>query len=169
MRDYLERARLGDPIAINIVTDTLRPRLASMAAHYARRCGEDPDDLLQEAWAGLLEALPTLDTAIGDPEQYLIRIARWRVLDAIKRARVRRCAALDDVAESSCDHGDDTIAAADAAAFLIRLKATQRTILACLLAGYTWREAGAMLGCSSANIAYHVRQIRSQYESWTMG
>ena len=28
-----------------------------MAAYYARCCGEDADDLTQEAWAGLLEAL----------------------------------------------------------------------------------------------------------------
>ena len=42
----------------------------------------------------------------------------------------------------------------------------QRAILDCLLAGLTWREAGSVLGCTSANIAYHVRQIRRQYEEW---
>ena len=36
-----------------------------------------------------------------------------------------------------------------------------------LLAGFTWREAGDALGCTSANIAYHVRQIRRQYEAWS--
>ena len=29
----------------------------------------------------------------------------------------------------------------------------------------TW-EAGSALGCTSANIAYHVRQIRRRYERW---
>ncbi|HET6453664.1 MAG TPA: class I SAM-dependent methyltransferase [Armatimonadota bacterium] len=29
-----------------------------------------------------------------------------------------------------------------------------------------WREAGNTLGCTSANIAYHVRQIRRRYEEW---
>jgi RNA polymerase sigma-70 factor (ECF subfamily) len=49
-----------------------------MAVHYARCSGEDADDLRQEAWLGLLEALPNLDVRIGDPEQYLVRYARWR-------------------------------------------------------------------------------------------
>ena len=49
----------------------------------------------------------------------------------------------------------------------MRLSVTQRAVLACLLAGLTWREAGDLLGCSSANIAYHVRRIRRQYEAWS--
>ena len=60
-----ERARRGDQIATEVVVDSLRPRLARMAAYYARCSGEDPDDLLQEAWLGLLEALPVLDLNIG--------------------------------------------------------------------------------------------------------
>ena len=48
-----------------------------------------------------------------------------------------------------------------------RLKAPQKAILDCLMAGLTWREAGTALGCTSANIAYHMRQIRRQYEEWS--
>jgi len=36
-----------------------------------------------------------------------------------------------------------------------------------LLRGLTWRETGHALGCTSANIAYHVRQIRRHYEVWS--
>ena len=32
--------------------------------------------------------------------------------------------------------------------------------------GLTWREAGSVLGCTSANVAYHMRRIRSQYAAW---
>src|SRR5438093_1442555 len=85
----------GYPAAIEAVVRALRPRLAKMAAYYARCTGEDEDDLLQEAWLGLLQSLPELDLTIGRPEQYLIQRARWRLLDAVKRARVRRCLALD--------------------------------------------------------------------------
>lgn len=72
------RARVGDTSAIDAVVHALRPRLSRLALHYARATGENPDDLLQEAWLGLLEALPGLDISIGSPEQYLIQRARWR-------------------------------------------------------------------------------------------
>jgi RNA polymerase sigma-70 factor (ECF subfamily) len=139
-----------------------------MAAHYARCTGEDPDDLLQEAWVGLLEALPDLDVTIGSPDQYLIQRARWRLLDAVKRARVRRCAPLDEAAADclACPAQETAVASAFVGAFAGQLKETQRAVLDCLLAGLTWREAGSALGCTSANIAYHVRQIRRQYEVW---
>ena len=164
-----ERARDGDPLATQVLVDSLRPRLARMALYYARCCGEDPDDLLQEAWAGMLEALPALDLSIGEPEQYLIRHARWRLLDAIKRARVRRCAPL---AEPEADwlgrpDLDSALAAACVSEFARRLKDSQRAVLDCLLAGLTWREAGSALGCTSANIAYYVRQIRRKYREWS--
>jgi RNA polymerase sigma factor (sigma-70 family) len=167
--DYCyERARDGDRLATEAVVKTLRPRLERMAAYYARCSGEDADDLLQEAWVGLLEALPVLDMGIGSPDQYLIQRARWRLLDAIKRARVRRCASLEDEgAERAADSGmEDAEGSACVREFARRLKDRQRAILDCLLAGLTWREAGSTLGCTSANIAYHVRQIRRQYEEW---
>lgn len=151
-----------------------------MASYYARRSREDPDDLLQEAWLGLLEALRDLDTGIGSPEHYLVQHARWRLLDAVRRARLRRCDSLDrsasdhDAAEADSGAGApeatqrclefDTVSGI--ADFAAGLKATQRAVLHCLLAGLTWREAGHALGCSSANIAYHVRQIRRRYTDW---
>jgi RNA polymerase sigma-70 factor (ECF subfamily) len=138
-----------------------------MAAYYARCASQDPDDLAQEAWLGLLEALPRLDMSIGDPEQFLVRHARWRLLDSIKRARVRQSAYLDDTAgaENLLDHAPDMLGRVWASEFVKDLPGTQQAVLRCLLAGLTWREAGAQLGCSSANIAYHVRQIRRQYEN----
>jgi RNA polymerase sigma-70 factor (ECF subfamily) len=142
-----------------------------MAAYYARCSGEDADDLLQEAWIGLLEALPVLDLRIGSPEQYLIQRARWRLLDAVKRARVRRCAPLDEAPadEYSSPVMETALAGACFREFVGQLKSTQRAVLDCLLAGLTWREAGHALGCSSSNIAYHVRQIQRQYHEWNAG
>lgn len=167
-RDSIERARSGDRRAKNHLVESLRPRLERMAAYYARCTGEDVDDLLQEAWLGLLDALPSLDTRIGRPEQYLIKRAKWRMLDAVKRARIRRCAPLDeDLAlpvESGMDRAVDT---ASLSQFREGLKDNQRAVLECLLDGLTWREAGSALGCTSANVAYHVRQIRRQYAEWS--
>jgi RNA polymerase sigma-70 factor (ECF subfamily) len=169
MSSCLERARSGDRDAIVAVIEALRPRLEKMAAYYARRCGEDADDLLQEAWLGLLEALPAVDLRIGTPEQYLIKRAKWRLLDAVKRARLRRCAPLEEDALEAIEAPplEDVMAGAVVQEFLGQLKASQRAVLECLLDGLTWREAGRVLGCTSANVAYHVRQIRRRYESWS--
>ena len=168
MNRSIERAIDGDPLAIETIVEALRPRIARMAAYYARCCGEDADDLLQEAWVGLLQALPEVDLRIGSPEQYLIQCARWRLLDAIKRARIRRCYPLEEsVADCICrSEMDAAVDTACVSEFLAQLKATQRAVLDCLLDGLTWREAGHTLGCTSANIAYHVRQIRRQFVEW---
>lgn len=171
MHRYLERARDGDQSARQAVVDSLHPRIKSMACHYARCSGEDPDDLLQEAWLGLLEALPELDLQIGSPEQYLISRARWRLLDAIKRARVRRCAPLDEsTADQTCAPvSDSAMAVVCVSEFARGLESRQRAVFDCLLSGLTWREAGHVLGCTSANIAYYVRRIRRRYEEWNGG
>jgi RNA polymerase sigma factor (sigma-70 family) len=167
-----QRAKAGDPSATAAVADALRCRLTRMAAYYGRRCQEDPDDLLQEAWVGLLEALRDVDPAIGSPEHYLVQRARWRMLDAVRRATLRRCLPLDTVADSALP----TMAWTDGASiescvaeFSARLNPTQQAVLQCLLIGQTWREAGGALGCTSANIAYHVRQIKRHYEEWNGG
>lgn len=168
-----QAARDGNPIATAALVEALRPRLLSMACYYARCSHEDPDDLLQEAWLGLLEALQYLDLGIGSPEQYLIQRAKWRLLDAIKRARVRRCDSLHGTEWEQTEPDVESAAsletvliAAHIEQFTQQLKATQRAVLGCLLAGLTWRETGCVLGCTSANIAYHVRQIRRHYETW---
>lgn len=168
MADWFEDARRGDPTALARMARQLRPRMERMAHYYARRTGEDSDDLLQEAWVGLLDALPALDIRIGKPEQYLLQRARWRMLDAVKRQRLRRCAPLEEeAAEALPDTGvADDEANACIHDFTGRLKALHREVLECLLDGFTWRETGTMLGCTSANVAYHVRQIQKQYVAW---
>lgn len=125
--------------------------------------------MVQEAWAAVLEALPEVDVAIGSPEQYLIQCARWRVLDSIKRARVRRCDHLSDIEPLDPAYGsqDSVFASACVSEFCSMLRAPQRAVLECLLAGLTWRETGSALGCTSANVAYYVRQIKRRYVEWS--
>jgi RNA polymerase sigma factor (sigma-70 family) len=161
-------ARDGDPEARASVVDHLKPRLTKLAVYYARRTGEDADDLLQEAWCGLLEALPDLDVRIGSPEQHLLKRARWRMLDAVRRARVRRCRPLPHEEMLVVEAGTDRVLGQRVAEdFALTLKSTQQSILKCLMVGMTWRETGDALGFTSANVAYHVRQIRRQYEVWS--
>ena len=115
---------------------------------------------------GLLESLPCLDLSIGSPEQYLLKRARWRLLDYIKRARIRRCLSLDTIPLFLLESHDSALACACAAEFFSVLRAPQKAVLECLLAGLTWRESAAALGCTSANVAYYVRQIKERYEEW---
>ncbi|MFN3651365.1 MAG: RNA polymerase sigma factor [Armatimonadota bacterium] len=169
MNDWFERASGGDRRATARVVDSLRPRLEKMAAYYARRCGEDADDLLQEAWMGVLEAIPALDVRIGSPRQHLLKRAKWRLLDSVKRAKVRRCAPLDEDLARCPDPAGEPERAAEVytSEFMGQLTARQREVVDCLLAGMTWREAGDALGCTSANVAYYMRQIRTRYRTWS--
>jgi RNA polymerase sigma-70 factor (ECF subfamily) len=166
--EQVERARRVGGRDLNELTEGLRPRVERMAGYYARRCGEDRDDLLQEAWVGLLDSLPMVDLTIGCPHQFLIQRARWRMLDAIKRARVRRTCSIDE--QCLPDGGDEpaeiAVAGARVAEFLQSLSPVQRSVVEALWDGLTWREAGALLGCSSANIAYHVRLVRRKWEEF---
>ena len=168
MPECLIPARAGDRRATATLASQLRPRLERMSAYYARRCGEDADDLLQEAWLGLLEALPTVDPRIGSPEQYLVRHARWRMLDSVRRSKRRRCDALAEEAVerliAPSEGGPLEWLAVEE--FVACLTEGQRALIACLMSGLTWREAGRALGYTSANVAYHVRRIRQRYEAW---
>src|SRR5579875_1851773 len=101
-----------------------------MAAYYARASGENADDLGQEAWVGLLDALPNLDLSIGTPEQYLLQCARWRLLDAIKRARLRRCLPLDEARHETLPDTtwETSVTALGMTEFVGGLKTTQRDV-----------------------------------------
>lgn len=168
MKRAFSRAQRGDAAAVAVVVDRLTPRMTRMAAYYGRRSSENSEDLLQEAWIGLLEALRELDLAIGSPDQYLLKHARWRLLDAVRRTELRRCLALDQAVSDLLpdSHVTDVLSDVLLGEFARQLKPAQTEILECLLMGMTWRETGEIVGCSSANVAYHVRQIQQRYAQW---
>ena len=162
MQQLLERAQSGEQAAKAHVMDALQTRIDKMAAYFGRQCGADADDLRQEAWIAVLEMLPHLDLNVGSPEQHLLKRARWRILDTIRWQRRRQHLALTEMhfhAEAYLDPRSDV----DMDALMARLTLTQRRILRGLMEGYTWREVGAIVGCTSANVAYHVRRIREVY------
>ena len=162
MQQVYERAKGGDRPAQTHIMDALQSRIEKMAAYFGRQCGADADDLRQEAWLAVLEMLPNLDLNVGSPEQHLLKRARWRILDTIRWQRRRQHLPLTDLhpqAEGYLDPRSDV----DIAALQSRLTLIQRRILRGLMEGYTWREVGAIVGCTSANVAYHVRRIREVY------
>jgi RNA polymerase sigma factor (sigma-70 family) len=164
MKALISKAQQGDETARGELVARLWPRLVSMARHYARCWREDYEDLLGEGWCAVFSALKETDTDIGQPEYFLLERARWRMLDYVKWARRRRADAEDE------DH--DPPGKADVGAVVLdrvliaqlaeNLSATQRAVLGRLLDGHTWREVAAAIGSSSANVAYHVRQIRKR-------
>ncbi len=187
--EILEAARAGNIAAQEKLRESLRPRMESMAGYYASRTGMDSADLLQEAWLAVFEVLPTLDTTIGTPSQFLLKHARWQILDHIRWNKRRSHEMLDDtLAESasfaaSSPSGASSASAAGSAwgagssrpgtsdvetgmmveALQEKLTVRQQAILVGLMDGQTWRQIGDSLGCTSANIAYHVRGIRQAY------
>ena len=169
MHPTIVRLRTGDRDAREALVETLRPRIRSLAAVYARRSGLDSGDLQQEAWLGVLEALDGLDSRAAEPTGYLLKQARWRLLDAVRRRqrqRDREAAPLLD--EPTADDVDaSALAAVRTAEFVARLPAKRRRILELLADGFTWREIGDALGCTSANVAYHVRRIKHRWRDWS--
>ncbi len=178
MNALLIRARQGEVAAQEELRRVLRPRLESLAGYYAARTGMDSSDLLQEAWVAVFEALPSLDITIGTPAQYLLKHARWQILDHIRWNKRRSHEPLDDlvvetpeIAENSWGTAANRAPAADVETKLMiddlesRLNPKQKEILHGLMDGYTWRQIGDSLGCTSANVAYHVRGIRQAYAS----
>ena len=162
MHRLMERAQEGEPLAQDCLIDSLRSRIEKMAAYFGRRCGVDPDDLCQEAWIAVLEMLPRLDLTVGTPEQHLLKRARWRILDCIRWQKRRQHLALTELHAQSEAYLDPQ-SVVDMGRLMEDLTLVQRRILRALMEGYTWREAGEIVGCTSANIAYHVRRIREAY------
>lgn len=162
MRSVMDRSASADAEIHAGLMDAIESRLIRMASYFGRRCGVDEDDLRQEAWLAVLEMLPQLDMTVGVPEQHLLKRARWRILDTIRRQRRRQHVALADVPPMSLSYLDSRTGV-DLAELQQKLTLTQRRILRGLMEGYTWREVGVLLGCTSANVAYHVRRIRAAY------
>lgn len=161
----LARAREGEAAATAAVIEGLRPQIARLARYYASRCREEVADLEQEAWVAILEGIPEIRLEVGDPQQYLLRLGRWRMLNFINEQAARRRDELSDEldqpvpsrapAEVDVSHLLDRI--------FERLTDRQAVILRALLAGHTCAETARLLQCSTANIAWHMRKIRQVY------
>lgn len=166
MVSVLERAENSATCSQTRLIEALTSRIEKMAAYFGRQCGVDADDLRQEAWVAVLEMMPNLDMSVGSPEQHLLKRARWRILDTIRWQRRRQHTPLADLQENTLSYLDPR-SNIDLSQLQSRLTVVQRRILRALMEGYTWREVGTLLGCTSANVAYHVRRIREAYMALT--
>ena len=162
MQSVMDRAYESEAQVQARLLDNIQTRIEKMAVYFGRRCAVDEDDLRQEAWLAVLEMLPRLDMSVGQPEQHLLKRARWRMLDNIRRQRRRQHVGLEDL-PPAVGSSLDPRSTVDIGALQARLTLIQQRILRGLMEGYTWREVGDIVGCTSANVAYHVRRIREVY------
>lgn len=167
LSQVIEQARTGNARARQQIHDLLRDRVVRTAGHYASLTGMDREDLQQEMWLGMLIGLQQVDVNIGDPLYYLFLRGKWRLLEAIRRSERERADSLD--AEVSVPDRaifeDEVCNRWMTVQLAARLRGPQRQILQGLLQGHLQEELAQRLGCTAANVSYHVRKIREGYRA----
>ena len=163
----IEQARQGNAAARQEVSDLLRDRVVRTAGHYASLTGMDREDLQQEMWLGMLLGLQQVDVSIGDPLYYLFLRGKWRLLEAIRRSERERAESLESGAAvpDRAVFEEEVCSRWMALNLEARLRGPQRAILNGLLQGHLQEELAQSLGCTAANISYHVRKIREGYRT----
>ncbi len=156
MHQFIEAAACGDSGARRVLVERLRRSVRHYAVSLSMRTGADRNDLEQEGWVGVFEALREVDVKIGKPQFYLLKKARWRMLDYIRRRSRNDLVFMENVPERETS-GSSTM---PLFIFFKRLNEKKREILILLQKEYTRREIGGILGISAANVTYHVKQMR---------
>jgi RNA polymerase sigma factor (sigma-70 family) len=163
----IERARDGDHHARQQISDLLKDRVLRTAGHYANLTGMDREDLQQEMWLGMMIGLQHVDVTIGDPLYYLFLRGKWRLLEAIRRSERERADSLDTgiVVPDRVRFEDEVCSRWLALKLSGRLRGPQQKILQGLLQGHLQEELAQSLGCTAANVSYHVRKIREGFQA----
>lgn len=164
----IEKARQGDRAAREEISSLLRDRVLRTAGHYASLTGMDRDDLQQEMWLGMMMGLQQVDVSIGDPLCYLFLRGKWRLLEAIRRSERERAESLEATAAAVPDRArfeDEVWSKWVTGQLQSRLRGPQRAILTGLMQGYLQEELAQSLGCTAANVSYHVRKIREGFRA----
>jgi len=167
LSEVIESARQGDARAREQISELLRDRVVRTAGHYASITGMDREDLQQEMWLGMMLGLQSVDVTIGDPLYYLFLRGKWRLLEAIRRSERERADSLDAGAPlpDRARFEEEVWSRWEAVRLAGRLRGPQRAILYGLLEGYLQEELAQSLGCTAANISYHVRKIREGFRA----
>ncbi|MCD4654382.1 sigma-70 family RNA polymerase sigma factor [bacterium] len=159
MNELVAKAGRGDVRAQEELLRLLAPRLEHIVRKYEWINGIEADDLRQEANMAVIEGLSRVDPSIGSSSEYLLKFARWRLLDCLKKIRRRKEDVYAEVRVEAFEAGPIP----DTEMLEKRLTDRQKRIVSLLIQGYTWREIGDMLGFTAANIAYHLKKIRKVY------
>ncbi len=160
MNELVQRAGMGDVKALDELIHILTPRINKIVRKYAWIHGVETEDLKQEAFMAIIEGLGRVDFTIGSSSEFLLKFARWRLLDCLKKILRRKEDEFDD------DLNDlewNEYSIPDLELLQKRLSDVQRQIVQFLIQGYTWREIGQFMGFTAANVAHHLKKIRKLY------
>jgi RNA polymerase sigma factor (sigma-70 family) len=160
MNELVHRAGNGDEKAREELLMRLTPRLEKIVRRYEWVHGIERDDLKQEAYMAVIEGLDRVDINIGSSSEYLLKFARWRLLDCLKKILRKKQRELERMATFVPSDADLT---AELELLDRRLTPVQKSILKYLAEGYTWREIGEKMGFTAANVSHHLKQIRKLY------
>ncbi len=159
MNELVAKAGRGDVKAQEELLKHLNPRLERIVKKYSWINGIEADDLRQEAYMAVIEGLDRVDITIGSSSEYLLKFARWRLLDCLKKIKRRREDYYAEVRTDAVENGPIP----ETEMLEERLNDRQKEIVSLLIQGYTWREIGDKMGFTAANIAYHLKKIRVIY------
>jgi RNA polymerase sigma factor (sigma-70 family) len=167
MKDLIELSRGGHSDARKMLIHHLHPKVRRLARFYAYRSAHDADDLEQEIWLGVLSALQEVNVEIGDPVAYLMKHGRWRALEAVKRLHRHREEPLEPTDRRDPRSGPENSAVNSVLIDTLRsrLSAAQKDVLEGRLAGLSGEEMAHHIGCTPANVSYHLRRIREELQT----
>ena len=155
--DLIGRARRGDPKALEVLYTEHAPAVMRLA-HRVTGSAADAEDVLQDVFLGLPEALRRYDEQ-GSFAGWLLRITTRVALMRMRTARRRREVPIDAVPEPERPMPADALA--DAAALeqaIARLSTTLRVTFVLKAAeGYSHAEIAEILGIttSTSEVRYH--------------
>lgn len=157
------RAQAGDGAAWRELLSVLNARLA---AYFRRRLGDDgadTEDLIQETLLAVHTRRMTYD-ASQPFTAWAYAIARYKLIDHLRRRRIRRAVPLEDAGEALwVDPAGEPTAAADVGRLLGDLPARQEQLVRDVkIEGLTLAEAGERLGMTegAAKVSLH-RALKS--------
>jgi RNA polymerase sigma factor (sigma-70 family) len=164
-RQTIEQAQRGNREALSCIQIQVQSRVRAAAAYYAFATGQDADDLQQEMWLGVLAGLRDVDPTVGDPIQYLLKRGKWKMLEAVRRIVRHPEAQLEESLPLADPRPFEQEVVCDwiTTELQQRLRGTQALVLDWLLQGFQQEEIAQRLGCTAANVNYHVRKIRESY------
>ncbi len=164
MRELIAQSHSGHDRARQALIGQLHPRVRRLARYYAYRSAHEAEDLEQEIWIGVLAALREVNVEIGDPVAFLMKHGRWKALEAVKRLHRHYEEPMEPLDTTDPAAGPESVAMDSA--LLDNLKAklspAQITVLEGRLTGASGEEIAQHLGCTPANISYHLRRIREE-------
>ncbi|MBN1355587.1 sigma-70 family RNA polymerase sigma factor [bacterium] len=160
MNELVRRAGAGDERAREELLVLLTPRLEKIVRRYEWVNGLDLDDLKQEAFMAVIEGLDRVNINIGSSSEYLLKFARWRLLDCLKKILRKKQEEMEQMA--TCIPTDAGLKA-EIELLDRRLSEVQKQVLRYLAEGFTWREIGDKMGFTAANVSHHLKRIRKLY------